>query len=59
MRDAIWEEVAAQVSHQGCLLGYHAAAPPVLTQAAAIRLRSAWEQEFPALAEISRVTATA
>jgi len=29
-RDAIWHEVAQQVATQGCSLGYHAAAPPLL-----------------------------
>jgi hypothetical protein len=29
-RDAIWAEVVKQVTSQGCGLGYHASAPPVL-----------------------------
>jgi hypothetical protein len=29
-RDAIWQEVVRQVSSDGCALGHHAAAPPVL-----------------------------
>jgi hypothetical protein len=34
-RDAIWEEVASQVTEQGCALGYYAAPPPLLDSAAA------------------------
>jgi hypothetical protein len=30
-RDAIWAEVARQVSDQGCHLGYHAALPPLIS----------------------------
>jgi hypothetical protein len=34
-RDAIWAEVARQVSQQGCQLGYHAPAPPLISAARA------------------------
>jgi hypothetical protein len=33
--DAIWTEVVRQVSRQGCRLGYHASAPPMLEARAA------------------------
>ena len=34
-RNAIWEEVAVQVTRQGCMLGHHATTPPTLGPAAA------------------------
>jgi hypothetical protein len=34
-RDSIWAEVVDQVSGQDCFLGYHAAAPPVMSDQAA------------------------
>lgn len=34
-RDAIWEEVVRQVVEQGCGLGYHVEAPPVLDESRA------------------------
>lgn len=36
-RDTIWDEVVRQVTEQGCGLGYHAPAPPVLSQVEATR----------------------
>lgn len=40
-RDAIWAEVAEQVARQECMLGYFAAAPPLLDQQAAEEATSA------------------
>jgi hypothetical protein len=36
-RDVIWQEVARQTARQGCALGFHAAAPPVVSSNAATR----------------------